>query len=378
MSADAQWMNRALDLAEQALGRTAPNPAVGAVVVRDGAVLGEGWTRPAGGRHAEVVALQDCAAHGADPQGATMYVTLEPCCHHGRTPPCTDAILAAGVRRVVVGVLDPFPAMQGKGLQQLRDAGVEVELGVDEARCMRQILGFARSVSWGLPEVTSKAAVSADGHIATAQGESQWITGPQARQDGHHLRARHDAILVGIHTVLADDPRLTTRLPSDATQASPLDPVPVVLDTHLRCPDAARLLGSSRRAVLVCGPDAPARTFDHADVVRVALGSDGRVDAEAALRALAERGLHRVLVEGGGEVHRSLFDAGLVDTLHLYVAGVLVPGGRPWMGGGPLGALADAVRLTLQEVHRLGGDVRLTYHLGHRLAPDPLATLRDA
>jgi diaminohydroxyphosphoribosylaminopyrimidine deaminase/5-amino-6-(5-phosphoribosylamino)uracil reductase len=366
-------MQRALQLAGRALGNTAPNPAVGAVLVRDGDVLGEGWTRPAGHDHAEVVALKACRAHGQQPAGATMYVTLEPCCHHGRTPPCTDALLEAGVARVVVGVRDPFPAVRGRGLEQLRAAGVEVTVGVEADACAHQVLGFARSVTAGLPEVTAKAAVSLDGHIATATGESQWITGPQARLDGHRLRASHDAILVGIGTVLADDPRLTTRLPPDDAAAAPAcDPVPVVLDTHLRCPADARLLSAGRRAVLVCGTEAPERALD-ADVVRVALGDDGRVDVVEALRAVAGRGLHRVLVEGGGEVHRSLLDRGVVDTLHLYVAGVVVPGGRPWVGGAPLERLADAPRMVLQEVSRLGPDARLTWHLTHALAPDPVS-----
>lgn len=374
---DGHWMQRALALASAALGNTAPNPAVGAVVVRDGQVLGEGWTRPAGSDHAEVVALKDARAHGTDPRGATMYVTLEPCCHWGRTPPCTDAILDAGISRVVVGVLDPFPAMRGRSIALLRERGVEVVLGVEAEACARRILGFARAVGFGLPEVTAKAAISADGRIATASGESQWISGPMARQDGHRLRARHDAILVGVGTVLADDPRLTTRLPPGELHGRPdaADPVPVVLDTSLRTPADARLLRSSRRAVLICAEDAPERELE-ADVVRVPRGADGRVDPEAALRAVAARGLHRVLVEGGGLVHRSLLDRGLVDTLVLYVAGVVVPGGRPWVGGPPIEHLEEACRLSLEDVERLGPDVRLTWRIEHRIAPDPHAALR--
>lgn len=372
---DRHWMQRALALADAAVGNTAPNPAVGAVVVRDGQVLGEGWTRPAGSDHAEVVALKDARTHGADPRGATMYVTLEPCCHWGRTPPCTDAILEAGLARVVVGVLDPFPAMRGRSLALLRERGVEVQLGVEAEACARRILGFARAVSAGLPEVTAKAAVSADGRIATAAGESQWISGPQARQDGHRLRARHDAILVGIGTALADDPRLTTRLPPGERDGQVRDPVPVVLDSNLRLLETARLLRSSRRAVVICADDAPERSLP-ADVVRVPRGADGRVDPEAALRALAGRGLHRVLVEGGGLVHRSLLDRGLVDHLVLYVAGLVVPGGRPWVGGPALERLADARRMVLEDLERLGPDARLTWRLEHAIAPDPHAALR--
>lgn len=375
---DAQWMKRALSLARAALGSTAPNPAVGAVLVRDGQTLGEGWTRPVGGDHAEVVAIADARSAGHDLAGATAYVTLEPCCHQGRTPPCTDALLAAGVTRVVVGTVDPFPKVQGQGIAQLRAAGVDVVVGVERDACERQILGFARALCDGLPEVTSKAAVSADGNIATASGESKWITGPLAREDGHRLRASHDAILVGIATILADDPRLNCRLPKDAIPAGhaiPRDPVPVILDTHLRIPADAQVFAAGRRALVICGPDAPDRELP-AEVVRVALGPDGRVSITEALRAAASAGLHRVLVEGGGTVHRSVLDAGLVDTLHLYVAGVVVPGGRSWVGGPPLDKLGDARRMELSEVRRLGNDARLTWQVVHDVAPDPLAPHR--
>lgn len=355
---DDRWMGRALQLAREALGATAPNPAVGAVLVRDGMVIGEGWTRPAGGPHAEVVALADARAQGNDPSGATLYVTLEPCCHHGRTPPCTDALLAAGVARVVAGMEDPTPPMQGNGLRILREAGVEVRLGVRSRACADIVRGFTRTASHGLPMVTAKAAVSLDGHIATATGESQWITGPEARAHGHGLRAEHDAILVGSGTVAADDPALTCRTREGA------DPVPVVLDSDLRTPPSAALLRSSRRAVIVCAHDARERALD-ADIVRVARTPDG-VDVEAALRALASRGLHRVLVEGGGRVHRSLFDRGLVDWLYLYVSGVVLPGGRPWLAGSPVTSLSVALRLGDPQLERLGDDVLLRWRVPHR------------
>lgn len=374
---DRHWMARALSLADIALGTTAPNPPVGALVVRDGSVLGQGWTHPPGGPHAEVAALRDCAARGLDPAGATMYVTLEPCCHHGKTPPCTDALQQAGIARVVVGVLDPFPVMQGRSVALLREAGLEVRLGIEEEAAARRILGFARSVAVGLPEVTAKAAISADGHIATATGESQWISGPQARQHGHILRARHDAILVGIGTALADDPRLTTRLPPGVLPGPqiPRDPVPVVLDTHLRLPAEARLLQGGR-AVVVCGPEAPRRQLP-AEIVRVPQRPGGGLDPGAVLAALAQRGLHRVLVEGGGQIHRALLDARLVDTLELYLAPTLLPGGRPWVGGPPVEALEQGISMELVEVERLGPDVRLSFRLEHGTAPDPLSTLRS-
>ncbi len=236
----------------------------------------------------------------------------------------------------------------------LRDAGIEVELGVRAEVCGQLVLGFQRVVcAGGLPEVTCKAAISADGRIATASGESQWITGVAARAHGHRLRAGHDAILVGIETVLADDPRLTCRAPGGQ------DPVPVVLDSRFRLPAAARLLRGKRRPMVMVGEQAPSRDVG-ADMVRVGTGAGG-LDLVEALRVLGERGMHRVLVEGGGRVHRSLLDAGLVDTVYLYVAPLLVPGGRPWVGGPPIEGLAEATRLGRPEMQRLGDDVLLVF-----------------
>lgn len=356
---DAAGMDLALEAGRRALGTTAPNPPVGAVLVRDGEVLGTGWTRPPGGDHAEIVALADARRRGHDPAGATMYVTLEPCCHHGRTPPCTDALLAAGVARVVVGVVDPYPPMQGRSLALLRERGLQVELGVRHAACSELMRGFLRVHQGGLPEVTLKVATSLDGHLATADGQSQWITGETARRHGHVLRHEHDAILVGRGTVAADDPRLTCRLPDGA------HPVPVVLDSGLSVPADAAVLHGPRRAVVVACHDAPERALE-ADVVRVDRGPAG-VDLAQAMQALADRGLHRVLVEGGAAVHRSFLDAGLVDHLLVYVAGTVIAGGRGWVGGPPLARLADAPRFGAPEATRLGDDVLLHY----RLRPTP-------
>ena len=367
-------MDLALAQAALARGHTAPNPSVGAVLVRNGDLIGAGHTQPVGGPHAEQQALTDCRARGHDPSGATMYVVLEPCCHHGRTPPCSEAIVEGKVARVVVGVLDPFPPMRGKSVASLRARGIDVTLGVREEACARMVLGFTRVVSAGLPEVTCKAATSADGRIATAQGESQWITSPEARVDAHQLRAEHDAVMVGIGTALADDPRLTVRLPSGEGRPRSKPVVPVILDTNLRLPLAAKVLEAGR-AVVVCAEDAPERVLP-ATVVRVPRAG-GRLDLEAALRALANLDLHRILVEGGGEVHRALFDAKLVDTVELYVAGKLIPGGRSWVAGPPLEHLADAVALSLQAVRQVGPDVRLTYTVAHGVAPNPLGALRS-
>lgn len=351
---DAFGMELALTQARKALGSTAPNPAVGAAIVRGGAVLGTGFTRPPGGWHAEVAALEAVREAGQDARGATMYVTLEPCCHHGRTPPCTDAIIAAGITRVVVGVVDPFPAVAGKGIAQLREAGIEVDVGCCAVACRDTMLGFLRVTEGGLPEVSLKAAISLDGHIATATGESQWITGVAARTHGHELRAHHDAILVGSGTALADDPRLTCRIDGGR------HPVPVILDSRLRLPEQARVLRHPRGALVYARSDAPERELHGATVVRVPSSPEG-VDLKAVLADLGARGLHRVLVEGGGQVHRTLLDGGWADHLWLYVAGIIVPGGRSWVGGDPLGALATARRFGPPEVATLGEDVVLHY-----------------
>jgi diaminohydroxyphosphoribosylaminopyrimidine deaminase/5-amino-6-(5-phosphoribosylamino)uracil reductase len=358
-------MALALDLARRARGWTAPNPAVGAVIVLDGRIVGEGFTQPVGSHHAEVMALADARKRGFDPRGSTVYVTLEPCCHHGRTPPCTDALIEAGVSRVVAGVVDPWPAVHGGGLAALRAAGIEVDVGDAAEECGRQILGFQRALSAGLPEVTCKVATSLDGRIATANGESRWITSEEARVDGHLLRASHDAIAVGMGTVLADDPSLTTRLPPDAIAGrTPTHPVPVVFDTELQISADAAVFRHPRRPVVCCAIDAPARELP-GDVVRVPRSPAG-LDLGAALSALAARGLHRVLVEGGGRVHRSLLDDRLVDQVVAYIAPTVIPGGIPWVAGPAVAALADATRGRLVDVARVGADVRLEVRFRHR------------
>lgn len=367
---DAEWMGRALQLARTALGSTAPNPAVGAVLVRDNCCLGEGYTEPVGGAHAEVVALDQCRKNGHDPSGATMYVTLEPCCHHGRTSPCTDAIIQSGVGRVVAGVMDPFPAMQGKGLGILKAAGISVELGVREAACAEQVLGFGRALIHHLPMVCCKAAMSVDGHIATENGESQWITGEAARADVHQMRKAHDAILVGISTVLKDDPQLNCRLADGADGAlkSVVQPIPVILDSQLRIPDSAKLFKTHSRVIVCCAEGAPERELA-AEVVRIPVheGDEG-LNVETVLKELASRGIHRVLVEGGAEIHRSFLDSGLVDRLELYVGGVVVAGGMPWVGGPPIQGLEHGLRLQLEGVEQYENDVRLSYRLDHRIS----------
>jgi diaminohydroxyphosphoribosylaminopyrimidine deaminase/5-amino-6-(5-phosphoribosylamino)uracil reductase len=350
---DAHYMAQALAQAGLARGSTSPNPPVGAVLVRDGEVLGEGCTQPAGGAHAEAEALKMARDRGLDTVGATFYVTLEPCGHFGRTPPCTDSLIASGVTRVVIGVIDPDARMNGKSVSLLRAAGIDVDVGVLAEESAAMILGFSRAVGEGMPEVTCKAAMSLDGNIATTTGESKWITGDLARQDGHQLRASHDAILVGVGTILADDPALTCR------SRTGVDPTPVVLDTNGRTPASAKIFSGTKTPIILCHEDAVVE-LPNAKVVRVARGADG-LDITAALQALVEQGLHRVLIEGGGAVHRSAFDANVVDTLHLYVAPVLIPGGRSWLGGKALNSLAGARRFTEPSVTPLGQDIRVSW-----------------
>lgn len=346
---DVAWMRRCLDLAARARGRTAPNPMVGAVIVRDGQVLAEGWHHAPGLAHAEVDALQQL---GGQAPGATMYVNLEPCCHHGRTPPCTDAILRSGVRRVVVGMVDPFPRVSGQGIEILRAAGVEVVVGVEEGACRALNQGFVRAQEQGRPAVWLKAGMTLDGRIADAFGRSQWITGPAARAAAHALRDAADAVLVGSGTLLADDPSLTTR-----ALAGGRDALPVVLDTELRCPPGARVLTAGRRPLLLAATDAPARDLP-ADIVRLPRDPSGGLELGAAMQALLARGVHTLLVEGGGRVHRSFLARGLVDRVHLFVAPSVLAGGPGWVQGAPF-PLADAPRLRLDAVRPVGEDLHL-------------------
>lgn len=351
--ADAAFMRRCLELAAQGRGRTAPNPMVGAVVVADGRVISEGWHRSPGLAHAEVDALSHL---GGRAPGATMYVNLEPCCHHGRTPPCTDAILQSGIRRVVIGMVDPFPRVSGQGISILREAGLDVVLGVEEQACRALNLGFVRAQEQGRPAVVLKAALTLDGRIADAHGKSQWITGHVARAVGHGLRDAADAILVGSGTLRADDPALTTRGITGGRDA-----VPVVLDSDLRCPLDARVLTAGRRPLFFAAEDAQDRRLP-ADIVRVPRGREG-LDLNAVLGELVSRGLHTLLVEGGGRVHRSFLDHGVVDRLHLFVAPRVLAGGPGWVGGPPYG-LASAPRLRVESAEPVGTDLYL------QLVPD--------
>jgi diaminohydroxyphosphoribosylaminopyrimidine deaminase/5-amino-6-(5-phosphoribosylamino)uracil reductase len=341
-------MRAALALARRGLGTTWPNPAVGCVIVKDGCVLGRGWTQPGGRPHAEAEAL---ARAGAAARGGTAYVTLEPCCHEGRGPPCAQSLITAGVARVVAAIEDPFPGVAGDGFRLLRDAGVVVEVGLGAAEATEINAGFLQRVRTGRPGVTLKLAASLDGRIATASGESRWITGPAARDRAHALRASHDAILVGTGTVLADDPELTCRLPGLAGRS----PLRVVLDRHLRLPATAKVFAPPCW-VLTLADEAPALRAREVEVVTVPDDLAGTLDI------LGGRGLTRILVEGGGRLAASLLKAGLVDRLVWMHAPMTIGGdGIPAIAALGLEELANAPRFELVSSEVAGGDAVETF-----------------
>jgi diaminohydroxyphosphoribosylaminopyrimidine deaminase/5-amino-6-(5-phosphoribosylamino)uracil reductase len=330
---DSDFMGRALELA--ARGTPSPNPHVGAVVVSGGKIVGEGWHERAGEAHAEVMALEKA---GKAASGATMYVTLEPCNHHGRTPPCTEAIIAAKIARVVVGCLDPNPHVEGGGVTLLRERKIDVVVGVREQEAQKIIAPWVKFVTTGLPFVTLKLALSLDGRIATRSGHSKWVTGQDARARVHALRAEHDAVGIGVGTALADDPRLTVR------EAPGPSPMRVVFDTKLRLPLDAHLVTTAAEipTLVIASVDAPADleqalTTRGVEVVRVPPSPEGRVNLHAAMQMLAGRGVVTLMIEGGAELAGSVLAARLVDELHAFIAPILLgPRARPaavdWAG----------------------------------------------
>lgn len=353
-------MRKAVRLARRAEGATDPNPMVGALVVHGDSVLAEGHHRVLGGPHAEVEALRHA---GEAARGATLYVTLEPCTHTGRTPPCSEAIVAAGVARVVVGMLDPNPRVSGGGVQALRAAGIEVEVGCAEAECRELNAAWLLWLREGRPRVTLKAAVTLDGWLATRSGDSRWISCAESRRLVARMRSRSGAVLVGPRTLTVDDPRLGVRLPG-ARQ-----PLRVALDPDLRCGIDARLLSTPGGAVLLfAAPDAPAGyqvelESAGAEVVRVRRNPSGRLDLGAVLAELGRRSILSVQVEGGGEVFRELLDSGLADHVCMFVAPVILGGvdGVPFGGRRP-GAerIATAWRLADPQQRRVGDDVLIS------------------
>jgi diaminohydroxyphosphoribosylaminopyrimidine deaminase/5-amino-6-(5-phosphoribosylamino)uracil reductase len=359
---DRVQLRRAIEMGERGRGRVSPNPVVGAVIARDGEVIGEGWHAELGGAHAEVAALADCRGRGADPAGATMYVSIEPCAHHGRQPPCTDAILAAGLARVVIGADDPSDKASGRGPGILRDEGIEVTFadGAEAAAARLANQAFRKHVRTGRPLVICKSALSLDGFTATEGGDSKWISGPASRATVHRWRADADAVAVGISTALADDPQLTARA---VDEADPRQPLRVVFDSRARLPLDSALATSAREVpvLLVVSDDAPA---GRAEVLREAgvevlhAAGDRAVRLRAGLDELGRRGATSILVEGGAGLTGAFLDAAEVDELRLFLAPVLLGSGRPLaVRQGSADTVDAAERPLAVEWERSGDDI---------------------
>jgi diaminohydroxyphosphoribosylaminopyrimidine deaminase/5-amino-6-(5-phosphoribosylamino)uracil reductase len=355
---DRRWMKLALDLAERGRGRVEPNPMVGAVVVRDGRQVGQGHHEQFGGPHAEIHALE---ASGRSAHGATLYVTLEPCCHFGKTPPCTDRVLAAGVSRVVAAIQDPFPRVNGGGISILRQAGVIVDVGclADDAR--RQNAPYWKRQMTGMPYVTAKWAMTLDGKTATVKGDSRWISSDLSREAVHELRSRMDGIIIGISTAECDDPLLTARVPHP-----PRRPVRIVLDSSLRLSEASRLVQTARETkVLVATTDrAPGDrriALEEAGCEVVEFPSTGGVPVDALLRELGNRQMTNILIEGGGRVAGAFLDAGQIDGVDVFVAPMIEGGDHsvtPVRGSGR-SMMNQALRLRDVVSETLGPDARI-------------------
>jgi diaminohydroxyphosphoribosylaminopyrimidine deaminase / 5-amino-6-(5-phosphoribosylamino)uracil reductase len=356
---DFHHMRHALVLAGRGLGRTAPNPTVGCVIVSpEGYVVGRGWTGRGGRPHAETIAL---AQAGEMARGATAYVTLEPCAHFGKTPPCADGLAEAGVKRVVAALVDPDPRVAGKGFDRLRCSGIEVSVGTGAGEAAELNAGFLTRVRTGRPLVTLKIAQSLDGKTATATGESKWITGDIARRYGHLLRAKNDAILVGVGTALADDPELTCRLPG-LEDASPLR---VVLDTRLRLPNGSKLASTARQVptvVFTTAEGGDALAASGVEIVKVSRDARGRPALDAVLSELGRRGVTRLLVEGGATVHAAFLDHGLADRLEVFTGPIVLgAAGQSAIDSLAVLTLGEAPRFRPAARRRLGPDLLVSY-----------------
>ena len=353
-----RYMMQAIGLARQALGTTSPNPAVGAVIVKDGAVVGSGHTMPPGGNHAEIEAL---AMAGDLARGATLYTTLEPCCHFGRTPPCTKAIIAAGIVEVHAAVQDPNPVVAGQGMAELESGGIRVSVGEEAEAAAELYEAFAKHILTGLPFVISKFAMSLDGKIASHTGDSKWVTGPKARARVQEIRREIDAVMVGVNTVVADNPQLTAR----DGNGEPLSrqPLRVVLDSHAHTPANARLLSEPGNTLIVVAKDAPdpgvdALTCAGAEVLRLEAGPDGRPDLSLLIAELGKRGVVSLFAEAGGILQGALFDSGIVDKVYAFIAPVIIGGlgaSSPVEGIGAI-HMANAVRIGRSRMERIDDD----------------------
>jgi diaminohydroxyphosphoribosylaminopyrimidine deaminase/5-amino-6-(5-phosphoribosylamino)uracil reductase len=360
---DFAHMERALTLATQGLYTTSPNPRVGCVLVKDGLVIGEGFTQPAGQDHAEIRALKDAHARGHDPRGSTAYVTLEPCSHFGRTPPCASALIEAKVSRVIAAMEDPNPQVSGRGLQKLRAAGIEVRCGLLERESYELNIGFVSRMTRRRPWVRVKVAASLDGRTALPDGTSQWITGEAARADGHAWRARACAILTGIGTVLGDDPQMTVRAVD-----TPRQPLRILVDRNLEVPAHARLLEGPPPLIFCAhddgefAPRAEALRARGIEVIAVP-NDEGKVDLPAMMLKLGERAINELHVEAGHKLHGSLLREGCVDELLMYIAPSLLGNAMPMFNLTPPATLDERTRLVFHSVDRIGDDLRILARL---------------
>ena len=353
---DTRMMARAIQLAREGRFRTRPNPAVGCVIAQGAEVIGEGSTRAAGSNHAEIEALEDAARRGRDPRDATAYVTLEPCSHQGRTGPCTEALVEAGIVRAVIAMQDPNPDVGGNGILALTSAGIDVELGLLETEAEATNPGFFKRMRANRPFVRVKLAASLDGRTAMASGESQWITGPAARADVQRLRGLSGAIVTGVDTVIADDPALTVR---DESLDIPGQPLRVVLDSRLRTPPGAQLFQQPGETLVACteeGPGAEALRAAGADIL--CLPGAGGVDLAVLLEQLAAREVNDILVECGPRLAGAFVAAGLVDELVLYTAPTLLGSSARPLLDLPIDAMANQLRLEVRDLRRVGDDLR--------------------
>jgi diaminohydroxyphosphoribosylaminopyrimidine deaminase/5-amino-6-(5-phosphoribosylamino)uracil reductase len=362
------FMEQAISLARLAQGNVAPNPAVGAVLVKDGEVVGQGFTQPPGGHHAEIVAIEQA---GKKARGSTLYVSLEPCCHFGRTPPCTRAIIAAGVHRVHMSLIDPNPAVSGKGRSELEDAGIQTLVGEHEEQARQLNEAYAKYITTGLPFVTVKIAMSLDGKIATRSGDSKWISSAESRQFAHSLRHTSDAIMTGVNTVLADDPHLTTRSAGGRGGTTRKQPLRIIVDGKGRTPQSARIFHEAGKTILALGRPAEAHekeAFTKLGAEILELPSvEGIIQLESLLKILGGRQITSVLVEGGGILVGSLFDQGLVDRVFVFIAPIIIGGeAKTAVAGRGADKLADAYRLERVTTTRFGEDTLISGYVAKK------------
>jgi diaminohydroxyphosphoribosylaminopyrimidine deaminase/5-amino-6-(5-phosphoribosylamino)uracil reductase len=371
-----KYMGQALSLARLALGQASPNPAVGAVVIKKGAVVGQGYTQPPGSHHAEVLALKQA---GEAARGGVMYVTLEPCAHYGRTPPCTEAIISAGIKRVHMAMLDPNPIVSGRGKDQLEQKGIRTYLGEDAEEAKEINEAYIKFITTGFPFVTAKFAISLDGKIATRTGNSRWISGPESRKYVHCLRYTSDAIMAGANTVIADDPHLTTRCSGGKGGTARKQPLRVIVDGEGRTPLTARVFNEPGETLLALGRAAKSEeraafTKAGAEILEIP-AADGQVDLGRLLKVLGERQITSILVEGGGILLGSLFDQGLVDKVIAFIAPVIIGGeeAKTAVAGRGVDQVAESFRLEGMKVEKLGDDLMVSGYVavkgGRRCLP---------